>query len=220
MADTQKATPRSWQNRIIGHGEEAPDQLLANPKNWRVHPAAQQQGMEAVLDTVGWVQSVVVNKRTGFLVDGHLRVTLALRRSEPMIPVVYVDLDPVEEDLILATIDPLASIARTDQAKIAELLADIGSADMAAGDIVKMIAEDAGLIPACLQDADSEWKGMPEFEQEDQLAHRQVIVSFSCDEDADSFFKLVGQSVTPKTKSIWYPKQESLNLKALEVVHE
>ena len=26
-----------WQNRIIGHGDENPDQLLANPRNWRIH---------------------------------------------------------------------------------------------------------------------------------------------------------------------------------------
>jgi len=30
------ATP--WRNRIVGTGEEAPDQLLANPQNWRTHP--------------------------------------------------------------------------------------------------------------------------------------------------------------------------------------
>ena len=34
--------PPVWKNRIDGHGEEAPDQLLANPKNWRLHPAQQQ----------------------------------------------------------------------------------------------------------------------------------------------------------------------------------
>ncbi len=26
----------TWQNRIVGYGEEAPDQLMANPDNWRV----------------------------------------------------------------------------------------------------------------------------------------------------------------------------------------
>jgi hypothetical protein len=118
-------TPRSWQNRIVGHGEEAPDQLLANPKNWRIHPGIQQAGLEAVLDRVGWVQSVVVNRRTGFLVDGHLRVTLAMRRSEPVIPVVYVDLDEEEEALILATIDPLSGLAGTDHELLDQLLAEI-----------------------------------------------------------------------------------------------
>jgi len=32
-------------NRITGTGEEAPDQLLANPANWRIHPKAQQDAL-------------------------------------------------------------------------------------------------------------------------------------------------------------------------------
>src|SRR4030042_356185 len=39
----------NWRNRIIGEGEEPPDQLLANPGNWRIHPQAQQAAL-AVLD--------------------------------------------------------------------------------------------------------------------------------------------------------------------------
>ncbi len=29
-----------WRSRIVGSGEEAPDQLLANPANWRIHSKA------------------------------------------------------------------------------------------------------------------------------------------------------------------------------------
>lgn len=43
----QPATP--WRNRIVGHEDVAPDQLLANPKNYRRHPAAQQKAMGGVL---------------------------------------------------------------------------------------------------------------------------------------------------------------------------
>jgi hypothetical protein len=32
----------TWRNRILGSGEEAPDQLAANPRNWRIHPAAHE----------------------------------------------------------------------------------------------------------------------------------------------------------------------------------
>jgi hypothetical protein len=38
------------------------------------------------------VQSVVVNQRSGFVIDGHLRVTLAIRSGQAMVPVTYVDL--------------------------------------------------------------------------------------------------------------------------------
>ena len=79
----------AWRNRIIGSGEEAPDQLLANPANWRIHPKAQQDALAGALDVVGWVQQVLVNRRSGFVVDGHARVALALARNEPTVPVLY-----------------------------------------------------------------------------------------------------------------------------------
>lgn len=117
----------NWRSRIVGHGEEAPDQLLANPANWRVHPKAQQDALAGVLGEIGWVQSVIVNKRTGHLVDGHLRVSLALRDEASSIPVVYVDLSPEEEALVLATIDPLAAMAAVDQEQLESLLAEVST---------------------------------------------------------------------------------------------
>ncbi len=118
----EKPEHRAWRNRIVGHGEEDADQLLANPKNWRVHPKAQQSALEGVLKEVGWVQQVIVNRVTGFVVDGHARVAMAISRGEK-VPVVYVELTKEEEALVLATLDPLSAMAGTDD----ELLADLKS---------------------------------------------------------------------------------------------
>lgn len=134
-----------WRNRIIGHGEEAPDQLLANPRNWRIHPKAQQDALEGVLDKVGWIQDVIVNQQTGFVVDGHLRISLAISRGEAKIPVVYVDLTPDEEALVLATIDPLAGMAVAAKDALEALLADVETADMAVEGLLEDLAREAGL---------------------------------------------------------------------------
>jgi len=125
-AKTRRAAPiSSWRNRITGSGEEAPDQLLANPANWRTHPKAQQDALAGALDQVGWVQQVMVNQRTGFVVDGHARVALAISRHEPSVPVLYVDLSPDEEALVLATLDPISAMAGRDDEKLRSLLAEI-----------------------------------------------------------------------------------------------
>jgi hypothetical protein len=50
---------------------------------------------------------------------------------------------------------------------------------------------------------------MPDFEQEDLSAQRQIIVSFANNEDVKEFSKLMNQNITPKTRSIWYPKAET-----------
>lgn len=120
-----------WQSRIVGTGEEQPDQLLANPMNWRVHPKRQQDALGAVLDRVGWVQQVIVNRTTGHLVDGHLRVALALSRREERIPVVYVEISPEEEAVVLATLDPLSAMAGEDRDILADLLEGMDDADRA-----------------------------------------------------------------------------------------
>lgn len=115
----------AWQNRITGHGEEAPDQLLANPANWRIHPFEQQQALAAVLDEVGWVAEVIVNQTTGHVVDGHLRVSLAISKGEKTVPVRYVNLTEDEEKLVLATYDPMASLAVMDGDALANLLREV-----------------------------------------------------------------------------------------------
>lgn len=52
------------------------------------------------------------------------------------------------------------------------------------------------------------WKGMPEFVQEDNHPYMKIYVSFRNEEDYNEFAELVGQKLSKKTKSIWYPKLE------------
>ena len=111
-------------NRIIGEGLESPDQLLANPQNFRNHPGRQRRALAGALNEIGWIQRVIVNQRTGHLIDGHLRVELAMERGE-QVPVLYVDLTHDEERIALATIDPISALAEQDDYVLAELINSI-----------------------------------------------------------------------------------------------
>jgi hypothetical protein len=55
--------------------------------------------------------------------------------------------------------------------------------------------------------AEEEWKGMPEFDQQDKNSFRHIIVHFETQSDVDEFSRLIGQNLTDKTKSIWHPQQ-------------
>lgn len=120
---------QSWKNRIVGHGTESPDQLLANPQNWRTHPAEQKAALGGILSEVGLVQSVIVNQRTGYILDGHARVELALKHGQDQIPVVYVDLSEDEERLVLAVLDPIGAMAGKDEDLLRQLLDDVSTMD-------------------------------------------------------------------------------------------
>jgi ParB-like chromosome segregation protein Spo0J len=137
-----------WANRIIGYGEEAPDQLLANPLNARIHPKFQQDALHGVLNEVGWVQNIIVNKSSGCVIDGHLRVTLALRHAQPRVPVTYVDLTDAEEAEIIASLDPIAALAVYDAAKLDELLREVQTGDAAVQTMLAELAKEAGLVAA------------------------------------------------------------------------
>ena len=133
-------------NRIVGNGEEQLDQIMFNPRNWRIHPLSQQDALKGVLEEVGWVQEVIVNKRTGHLVDGHLRCQLAAREGAKTIPVKYVDLSEDEEALVLATLDPIGAMAATDKQKLDELFQDINSDNENVQKMMAEIAEHNGMF--------------------------------------------------------------------------
>lgn len=133
-----------WQSRIVGYGTERPDQLMAHPENWRVHTKRQREALTQLLDKVGWVQNVLVNQRTGHVLDGHLRVGEAISRGEAGVPVTYVDLDDDEERLVLASLDPIASLAVTDSSSLTALLTSVD----ADGELDKLLRETAGMKDA------------------------------------------------------------------------
>ena len=141
-----------WKTRIVGLGAEDPTQLLANPENYRAHPKAQREAMLSILDEIGFVATVIVNWTTGHLVDGHLRVELALSRDEKAIPVSYVELSQDEERLILATFDPLGDFGFVDKDRLKDLLDEIGTGEAALQSLLSQVADEAGIIAASSQD--------------------------------------------------------------------
>ena len=114
-----------WASRIVGEADVRPTVLIPNPQNFRKHPKAQQAAMAGALDELGWIQRVIVNKRTGNIIDGHLRVEMAIETHEATVPVCYVDLDENEERIALATFDPISAMAIMDEDIHAALLRSI-----------------------------------------------------------------------------------------------
>jgi len=128
--------PTPWQNRIVGHSDRDPRELKANPLNYRTHPLSQAEGLRAVLDEVGLVQGVIVNRTTGRLIDGHLRVDAAIGNGEATVPVTEVELTEAEERLVLATFDPLGAMAGVDAEILGSLLGEVANEDEAIAGIL------------------------------------------------------------------------------------
>jgi hypothetical protein len=113
----------------VDQGEADPTQLLASPWNFRRHPGSQRDAMRGILSEVGWIQRVIVNRVTGHVVDGHLRIEEAISRGEATVPVTYVSLSEAEERLVLASFDPIGAMATADAERLEELLRDLNTGD-------------------------------------------------------------------------------------------
>lgn len=114
--------------RITRHDVVKGRDLIPNPRNWRRHPPEQRDATTAVLDRLGYVDELkVVETPEGLmLMDGHLRAAIG---AEDDVPIAIVDLNDEEQAVFLATFDPLAAMAVTDQVlfnSLAETLASEG----------------------------------------------------------------------------------------------
>lgn len=163
----------NFRSRIVGQGTESPEAILANPRNWRGHPKEQEAALEGLMREVGWVQQVIVNRTTGHLVDGHLRVELARRRGEAEVPVIYVELSEEEEALVLATIDPIGGLASTNDDILRALLDDVSTDDAGLQALLDQLADG-------LPDLDDEGDGEGgDGEGPGSLSDRFMIPPFS-----------------------------------------
>ncbi len=183
------------------------DQLQPNPKNWRKHPESQANALRGVLAEVG-IASAVLARETPegglMLIDGHLR-TETLHNAE--IPVLVLDVSEEEADKILATFDPLGAMAESDADALRALLEEVETGSQELADMLTALAEDAGVYavptdPA--NDANAEWQGMPEFEQE-EAKEPALIVYFPDKQTKMRFSQLIGSTVTEDTKFVWWP---------------
>ena len=114
--------PAAWEDRILGYEPNVdPTQLLAHELNARRHPGDQRDALRESLGNVGWVAPIIVNKRTGKVVDGHARVEEAITRGAT-VPVMFVELSDEEEHFVLATLDPISALATYDETALGQLL--------------------------------------------------------------------------------------------------
>lgn len=135
----------TWQTRITGYDTVDPTKLTPNPRNARLHPPEQQAALVAILDEVGWVTQIIVNTRTGYLLDGHLRLEQALLAGVETVPVVYVDLSETEETALLLLYDEVAGLALTDRDALEALLASIETETLPILAALDRLAAEAGI---------------------------------------------------------------------------
>ncbi len=128
-------------------------QLRPHPKNWRIHPAAQQDALRGVLAEIGYAGALLARELSDGsleLIDGHLR---AETTPDVDVPVLVLDLDEQEAAKLLALHDPLAGMAEANDEVLAELLAQVETENDAVQSLLDRMLGDSD---AALEDAEPE----------------------------------------------------------------
>ena len=100
-------------------------ELVPNSKNWRTHPERQQNALRGILAEIGYADALLAREMEDGrlqLIDGHLR---AETTPDQEVPVLILDLDDREADLLLTLLDPLAALAETKQDLLSDLVSRI-----------------------------------------------------------------------------------------------
>lgn len=132
-------------DRIIDFRRVKASELKPSPKNWRIHPQAQQDALRGVLAEIGYADALIARERNGDgleLLDGHLR---AETTPDQEVPVLVVDLTDEEADKLLACLDPMAAMAEVDKDKLGKLLHDLSTDSEGLQGMLDDLAGDNGI---------------------------------------------------------------------------
>ena len=160
--------------------------LKPNPRNWRTHPERQRNALRGVLAEIGFADALLVRELPDGsleLVDGHLR---AETTPDALVPVLILDLDETEACKHLATLDPLAALAETDQGKLADLLAEFETDNAALDEMLRDLSSPAGIkideqLAASLKSRDIPISYQVIVECKDEEEQREVYESLTGD---------------------------------------
>lgn len=117
-----------------------PHTLTEHPNNPRLHGRVQRIALTESLEKLGWLRPLTLNKRTGRLIDGHLRREQAIEQSVPAVPVIVVDLDEKREAIAIASLDRIGEMAEYDE-KVMQSLLSQAADDEAFDSLRQIIAE-------------------------------------------------------------------------------
>jgi hypothetical protein len=184
--------------------------LRPHPRNYRRHPPAQLDHLEASLREYGVLPTTVI-ARDGTILGGHGVWETAERLGLDAIPATRLDLDPDEPAALklMAALNFLDRLALDDEAALAAILAEVAEADAAAllgsgwtpGDLAALVLV-AG--DGTADDPEQHWRGMPGFGTGDELPH--VTVNFATEDDLARFCELTGLPNPPGNRCWWPPR--------------
>jgi hypothetical protein len=192
------------------------DKLIPYANNARSHSKEQITQIAASIKEFGFNNPILLDGNNG-IIAGHGRLLAAQQLGLETVPVLELShLSETQKKAYILADNQIALNANWDLDILRFEMDDLQATDLNV-DLIGFDDEFLTLINLDIEQGDidfnAEWEGMPEFDQEDQLSFRNIIIHFDNNEDIKEFAKLLGQTITDKTKSMWYPAKNKNNTK-------
>lgn len=178
----------------------------------KMHPRNPRNGnTEAIKESIehnGFYGAVIAQKSTGYILAGNHRWKAAKEAGASSIPVAWIDVEEEHANRIMLADNRTNDIASYDEAGLAALLTELNESIGLEGTGYLQTDLDLLLEGASVDEVDpmEEWTGMPEFEMQDKTAFKSIIIHCKDQKSIDSFSKVIGQTITDKTRMLWYPE--------------
>lgn len=194
------------------------------PNSWNPNMTSKRvdEAIRESIGTYGMVDPITCRRHPELdgalqIIDGEHRLEACKEMGYKTVPVVILDINDANAKKL--TIIANETRGRAEKASLSQLVAEIAE-ELDAHELMlgmpyyedefeNMIGEG---VTAGDVSPEKEWEGMPEFQSDNLDSWKRLIVHFKCEQDYLDFQKLVGQELTEKTKYIFYPKQEKMDL--------
>jgi hypothetical protein len=195
--------------------------LIPDARNANKGTARGAKAIDDSLAELGAGRSILVDAK-GNVIAGNK--TLEAARRAGMNDIEVIKTDGTRLIVVQRTDLDLKKDARAKKLAIADNRASELSLEWDA-DILEQIAGEVDLaslfsgeemdtllgLQVDANDAETEWQEMPDYDNENLNPHRRMIVNFKSDEAAAAFAKLIKQSITDKTRFVWFPAEKNVD---------
>lgn len=171
--------------------------LTENPLNWRRHSQEQLATLRELIDDpeVGYAGALLFNERTGRLIDGHARRSIADPKTP--LPVLVGSWSEGAERKILAMLDPVAAMANGDAEAYRVLLQSVDADGLWVRDLLHNVQAN---LDAAGEEADQAGQPdlaapgsvLPQMECQPFEHHDYVMLMFRNDQDFQQACELLG----------------------------
>lgn len=187
------------------------ESVIEYARNVRGHPEAQILKLAASMAEWGWTSPLLVDE-DGVLVAGHARLAAARQLGWTRAPVMVARGWSAPQVAAFRLADNRLALDGyfDDQMMALEIEGlRLDGFDLALTGFEPFELDAMSAVPDMTpRDPNALWEGMPEFSHEDQTSLHKVIVHLASAEAMRAFADVMGQTITEKTRAIWYPAAE------------